>query len=782
MWQTTPRIPTPDVGHLRPVAVDTETYLFGPGRMAPPLVCVSICEEGKSPKLFNANDGAREVARLLNDPDVLLVFHNAPYDLFVLANHADGAYVPLRDVIGALMDNRIVDTGLWHRLYDIKNGWTEYSPRIGRKPTYRLDELTLFWLGESVQGKKGDDAWRMRYHELAGDPIDQWPDAARAYAANDAWYTIRVWQQQYREDRVLPSLFSILRASVALTAGSYHGLRTSTYDVDRLAYKSKRDTEKQQEELYSKGYLKVTKTKGVWRFSQNKAFIENTVVAAYDRLGITCPLTEGGKGTEEERAAKRKPSTSAETLLASQHEDLITIAEIAGDQKLLSTYVPLLRRGTKWPICPRYTIPMATGRTSASAPNVQNQPRKGGVRECFVPRKGYIFVGCDYNIAELRSLAQVLINMFGRSKMADIILEGKDVHSFMAAEYLRSGTDEHGDRFKDLTYEEYVHLLKNGPKDIRKLFKDMRQMMKAVDFGVPGGLGEDTLREYAHAAYGVEMKPGTATEDSEARKLINFYKGTFDEMADYFSHFSKMTRGGNKFTLVQAGSMRERGNTGYCDGCNSGFQGLTADGATYAVWNVFFECYLGIKWDNWEERSPLYQSRMPLFVHDEIVLESPIGMAQECAARLEKIMCDSMNVYTPDIPAVAEPHMMRRWYKDAEPTFRCLSCCSVGFSAKCKKCDSGVGTELIPWSPQNPAVALRDVKMTKEMEDALRAVGYFDTSRKWTSEDVEFLTSMQEEGEIEPDVHPNRRTNLEWMVDVWDMEVRARENNPDPWM
>jgi hypothetical protein len=93
---------------------------------------------------------------------------------------------------------------------------------------------------------------------------------------------------------------------------------------------------------------------------------------------------------------------------------------------------------------------------------------------------------------------------------------------------------------------------------------------------------------------------------------------------------------------------------------------VSADGAKSAVIETFKECYF-IK------SSPLYGSKPILFVHDEIVLETKHdGSAEshqrcsEAARRLQTIMEQQMEIYTPNIPAIAEPTLTTKWVKDAE--------------------------------------------------------------------------------------------------------------------
>jgi DNA polymerase I-like protein with 3'-5' exonuclease and polymerase domains len=66
-------------------------------------------------------------------------------------------------------------------------------------------------------------------------------------------------------------------------------------------------------------------------------------------------------------------------------------------------------------------------------------------------------------------------------------------------------------------------------------------------------------------------------------------------------------------------------------------------------------------------------------VHDEIIAEVPEDRAHEAAHRIAEVMVETMNLYTPDVPARAEPALMRRWYKAADPVY--------------------VDGRLVPWEP-----------------------------------------------------------------------------------
>jgi hypothetical protein len=62
---------------------------------------------------------------------------------------------------------------------------------------------------------------------------------------------------------------------------------------------------------------------------------------------------------------------------------------------------------------------------------------------------------------------------------------------------------------------------------------------------------------------------------------------------------------------------------------------------------------------------------MVAFIHDEFVLEVPeaLHLAQAAVSRLVDVMVRGMAIYVPDVPIKAEPTLMRRWYKEADPVW-----------------------------------------------------------------------------------------------------------------
>lgn len=101
--------------------------------------------------------------------------------------------------------------------------------------------------------------------------------------------------------------------------------------------------------------------------------------------------------------------------------------------KMLSTYLNLKNVGPDNRMRCRFSPIMRTGRTSASAPNLQNFPKKGGLRGIITALKGKVIAATDYRQLELCSLAEHCYRAFGMSVLGDAINAGIDAHRYLWA-------------------------------------------------------------------------------------------------------------------------------------------------------------------------------------------------------------------------------------------------------------------------------------------------------------------------------------------------------------
>ena len=621
---------------MKVVAFDTETHLIKQGCLAPKLVCLTTYD-GEEENLLLREEAIEWAHQALADDSLILVGHNVRYDLGVLAAE-DSTLMPL--IFKAIDDDRVKDTQIREKLIFLAQGRLSYDYKTKKqRPSFSLATLVKNRFKVDLSdSKKGEDVWRLRYNELDGVPLEKWPVEAVSYAMDDAQWTYKVYQDQatpfkcegreYAGPDGVTNENEQMRAAWGLQLISLWGIRTDPEKVAELEDELIPRVEKLQQALEEAGLTKTKKVKGEEKVSKNMAAIRERVEAAYEKLGKPVPLTETGK-----------TSTSREVLKASEDPLLEEFGSETNAEKLLTTYIPVLQSGTVVPLNPAYDLLKESGRTSSYNPNIQNVPRMGGVREAYVPREGTVFIACDYSTLELCALSQVCLDLFGESEMAKAINKGKDLHLAVAANIL------------GITYDAAQRRRKEGDEKV----KEARQLSKALNFGFPGGMGAASFVNFAWAGYRVKL-----TED-EAQDLKRDWTVAWPEMQQFFRHVGSLGAMGNEFTVEQLRTGRLRGGTNYCAGCNTFFQGLAADGAKNAIWEVAKECYV-------REESPLFGCRPVAFIHDELLVEVPEGIEERTAAadRLAEVMVEAMKIYIPDVKIEAEPAAMRRWYKGAE--------------------------------------------------------------------------------------------------------------------
>lgn len=651
------------------LALDTETHLIRPGILAPPLVCVSsLASNVDEPGLMKREEGLRLARWALEMPHVHVVIHNAAFDLAVFCAE-DESLLPL--VFDALEAGRIHCTMVRGKmLYNAVHGLVDEG---GKPVGFSLaDEVQRRFDVDLSDSKKGPDVWRLRYAELEDVPLDQWPVEAVEYAKDDARWHLRVFEHQEQErqnfelrgEKVDPLADEKGQtwAAFFLHLMGCWGLRTDEARVQEVIAHLRTNVEAANERLRAAGLMtsKAVTDKETGRlevkWTKSTKKIQELVTHVCSILDVPVPRT-GPTATHPDGQVK----TDEETLRLTRHPDLVALADVGADAKALSVWGDALqglnkkgqatglRLPTGWLIQPKWNVLVASGRTSVYDPPVQQLPRKGDVRPCFVPRKGYVLCSVDYSFIELVTWAQTCIDLVGFSQMAEAIKRGLDPHVDMGAEILRA-------EGQYVLYETLDVARKKG----ERWAKDARQLAKAANFGLPGGLGTETFIQYAATTYGVTLN------EQKAQQVKQAWKTKWPEAAPFFNHFSRLSQEafGEKFTVTLPRTGFVRAGCTYTSGCNTTFQGLAARGAKEAMLPIMRECYV-------DERSPLFGSRPILFIHDEFILEVPAHRERAYLAseRLCRLMIDGMQKYTPDVPVKVEPTLMDRWYKDAEPVW-----------------------------------------------------------------------------------------------------------------
>ncbi len=242
-----------------------------------------------------------------------------------------------------------------------------------------------------------------------------------------------------------------------------------------------------------------------------------------------------------------------------------------------------------------------------------------------MPPPGHVFVISDYPPLEMRTHAQVLLRLFGWSRLAEILRDpSRDVHS------------ETGSRIAGVSMDAFDR--KRNPEH-----EKARQLAKPANFGFPGGLGVIRFIEFAAGPSGGKIEIDEAT----ARKLKAAWLETFPEMAAYFEWIDSCRTGTSdskgrplyRVTIPGTGLVRTCLRN---DACNFTFQGLAALVAKTSLKYLFRA--------SMHPASPMYGCPQVLFVHDENVTIAPIDRAEVVAREQERLMTDAARVWCPDVP------------------------------------------------------------------------------------------------------------------------------------
>jgi DNA polymerase I len=675
---------------MKLLSLDTETYLIQDTDLAPKPVCCTWADETSK---WITDPWGLETAATLAQPDLLIVGQNIPYDLLLLMRWKPNL---TPSIIRALDEGRVFDTAIRERLMHLKH---HGSHGFDMFPS--LEKMALKYLKLDLSGeKKGDDIWRLKYGTLDGVPFRDWPQAALDYALNDPRHTYDVFRAQGGINNIQPTEQMQVQAAVALQGIGVWGfavnktkrdaikaaLETKTTalhaQIDKYGWTGKGSQERMMKLVSQAWHLKqfvdlrnrsmitnVQIDQALWdqhvpKTTDLRAALLGSVAAGAPLVGLVFPGGVDWKQWSKDTAkilpeipmTKKGPSFAGEVLeqLGDVVKEFADYTELRHLEKMLENYIEPYKYPTAHA---RFTPIVSTGRTgckgSGSSGNQQNIPRKDDDRpdECFrtmfEARPGRVLGTVDYSQLELCTLAATMRTMFPDLPcvQGDAIDAGKDVHCIT------------GSLFTGIPYEQMVA----GKKSDKKI-KDARQASKAVNFGKPGGLGVAAMVVYARNNYGVDM-----TFD-QMRALDQAWQRAWPDIpGKYLRYSADMVKASphGTFTAVTI-TGREKADCIYTEGSNYPFQGLAADGAKAATWAIWREAVLGWYWSQVDgehyflhghvgrpvlaqgygyayKDSPLNQSHLVNFVHDEIVAEHPEGDQGKAAlARQEQIMVAEM--------------------------------------------------------------------------------------------------------------------------------------------
>ncbi|NTX65957.1 DNA polymerase I [Myxococcus sp. CA051A] len=642
---------------------DTETYPIQPGLVAPPLVCASIAlDAAGSEQLLSAAQARAWFREALRAPDVELTGANLPYDLGVMC--ADDPRL-VDAVFTAAEAGRFHDVAIREALLDIARGLHGVDPETGRPlgddegARYPLALLVRRHLGLDISADKhAPDAWRLRYGELDGVPLEKWPEGAVKYPLRDARFTLDVHLSQERAASTVANGGNLhaegdqVRAALALHLASMWGLRTDAGRVEELRRRVEQEWKANRAHFQAAGIFRANGTKDTKRLA-------HLVTTAYNGAPPVTPPSP--------RFPEGQVATDRDTLLDSGDTVLEELGKAGKVDKYRSTYLGKLEAGTTTPLNPRFNVLVSTTRVSS---DYQQLPQRGGVRECHEARPGFVFCSVDYGGLELRTMAQRAIWDVGYSRMAEALLAKEDVHTSAAATFLG---------------ESYDALLPRV-KAKEATATSFRSLAKIFNFGKGGGLGAGGMAYHARAKDGVrfcllakvadtcgvervpvrvqgKVKMVCAACVEVSRRYGDRWLDAWPEQRALFARASAYTRNDQLVDVMIPGANILRGGCGYTQWLNTPFQGLGAVGAKLATWRVSREMYS-------DRHSPLWGSRLVLMVHDELVAELRADFPNrlhDAAERMAELMRQAMREVTPDLAGAieAEPALSRVLSKDA---------------------------------------------------------------------------------------------------------------------
>ncbi len=437
------------------LAIDYETYLISEGNVFPKPVCLSAYD-GEQTFLFDRNEAQEYLDKIINKE--LIIAHNAVFECGVTITH----YPELAEQVFDALDNGLIYcTKVNEALWNIQREKSVYD--------LSLTGLVNHYFDVDISAEKKDpDAWRLRYSELDGIPISEWPKRAVDYAIDDS-----IWARKVKDSQSLINQSLALKSAVYLNLMGAQGFLINQDRVELLEKEIWEFLTPRYDFLVSEGFCDyIAKQKQPRKQTKHlREYIES--------LGIDLQHTlKGGV------------ATSGEALAAylTQKEDPIlkAFSELSRYEKILTSYINHLKGVPK--IYSQYSTTKNTGRTSSSSSklfssiNIQQIPRvvegvSYDVRNCFIPRAGFKICSIDYSGLEMCSAAHQLYKTLGYSYMREVINEGDkptDMHSKLAA------------KIKGISYQEFI--------EHKSEYKEDRQKAKPINLGFPGGIGYDTMR------------------------------------------------------------------------------------------------------------------------------------------------------------------------------------------------------------------------------------------------------------------------------------------------
>ena len=425
-------------------------------------------------------------------------------------------------------------------------------------------------------------------------------EVAAHYAAEDAHVTYRLYEVLSSKLKSHPELVNILHniempVARVLTGMEEDGIKLDHKFLDQLSVEfsdTMQTLENQATELAGETF--------------NIASPKQVGEVLFDKLGI-----KGGKKT-----ATGQYSTSESILEKIEHPLAEVILEHRGLAKLKNTYTDRLveqsHDATHRVHTSYHQALTATGRLSSTDPNLQNIPIRTPIgrqiRKAFIAPEGRVLLAADYSQIELRLMAHFSQD----DALVHAFQQGQDVHRRTAAEVL-------GIAIEDVT-------------------NDQRRQAKAVNFGLLYGMSE----------FGLTRQLGFTREES--RSYIARYFQRYPGVLDYMERTRQIAReqgfvetilGRRLYTPEILATNKMIKQAAERAAINAPLQGSAADIIKLAMIAV-------------DKILPKDQAKLLLQVHDELVFEADVSIADELSKQIADVMQSVLEISVPFVVEVGQ--------------------------------------------------------------------------------------------------------------------------------
>lgn len=520
---------------------------------------------------------------ILSDPAILKIAHNLKYDLQVLWQHG----LDVSPFDDTMLLSYVLGAGAHG------HGLDELAMRHFQHKMISFDDVT------------GTGKQRISFDRV---PLDK----ATEYAAEDADYTLRLWQilkPQVAQQKLLQVYERMERPIVPVVAR----METTGIAIDPAILAA------QSQKLATRMALLESEIHQLAGHTFNVGSPKQLGDVLFAEMG----LPGGVKG---KTGAFSTNSDILEPLAEAGHEIVTKLLDWRGLAKLKSTYTDALpeqidrktgRIHTSYSL-----VGTSTGRLASTDPNLQNIPIRTedgrAIRRAFVAADGYELLSVDYSQIELR-LAAEAANI---TALIQAFHDKVDIHALTASQVF-------GTPLVDIKPEQ-------------------RRAAKAINFGIIYGI----------SGFGLAKQIGISP--AEASSFIKQYLDRFKELRDWMEATKEFARThGYVETMlgrrIHIRDIKERvaGRRAGAErqAINAPLQGTAADIMKRAMIRLLPAL-----------TAANLSAKLLLQVHDELVLEVPQDELDATARLVKQVMQEApLPVLALKVPLIAESGHAKNW-------------------------------------------------------------------------------------------------------------------------